>query len=124
MAFSDTRLASATVNQVDDDTGAIPFVAFVMNFATSEGSRDLVYQRLGQHVDRRASEEADVEGLFNGKNSRRSPPGGSGSSYFPDQCSLASYTETVDALNPILYTTIQFIRWRFTTPTRPRTAVL
>ena len=35
-----------------------------MDFATGEGSRDLVYQRLGQHVDRRASEEADVEGLF------------------------------------------------------------
>ena len=51
---------------LEDDTGDSPFVALVMDFATGEGGRDLVYQRLRQHVDRRTSEEADVEGLFGG----------------------------------------------------------
>ena len=40
------------------------FVALVMDFARDEANRGIVYQRLTQHVDRRASRERDVEGLF------------------------------------------------------------
>jgi hypothetical protein len=39
------------------------FVALIFDFVAGE-KRDLVYQRLREHVDRRQSREADVEGLF------------------------------------------------------------
>ncbi len=39
------------------------FVALIFDFVAGE-ERDLVYQRLREHVDRRQSREADVEGLF------------------------------------------------------------
>ena len=52
---------------LEEETGSSQFAALVMDFATGEGSRNLVYQRLCQHVDRRASEEADIEGLFDGE---------------------------------------------------------
>jgi len=39
------------------------FVALVFDFVAGE-KRDLVYQRLREHVQRRQSREADVEGLF------------------------------------------------------------
>ena len=41
-----------------------PFVALVMDFVGDGENRDVVYQRLREHVERRRAEESDVEGLF------------------------------------------------------------
>ena len=40
------------------------FVALVMDFVGDGEHRDLVYQRLTEHVERRRGRESDVEGLF------------------------------------------------------------
>lgn len=40
------------------------FTTLVMDFAADVERRDLVYQRLSEHVDRRQHRESDVEGLF------------------------------------------------------------
>ena len=40
------------------------FVALLMDFVGDPANRDLVYQRLRAHVDRRRAEERDVQGLF------------------------------------------------------------
>ncbi|MFB6155371.1 MAG: DUF309 domain-containing protein [Haloferacaceae archaeon] len=40
------------------------FIALVMDFVSDADRRDLVYQRLGAHVDRRRQRERDVENLF------------------------------------------------------------
>ncbi|WP_435344334.1 DUF309 domain-containing protein [Haloarchaeobius sp. HRN-SO-5] len=52
--------------RTDLDSGAqnSPFVHFVLDFAADPGNRDVVYQRLGEHVDRREHRERDVDGLF------------------------------------------------------------
>ena len=42
------------------------FVALVMDFVGDGENRDVVYQRLREHVERRRAEESDVEGLFDG----------------------------------------------------------
>jgi len=42
------------------------FVALVMDFVSDAENRDVVYQRLREHVERRRAEESDVEGLFDG----------------------------------------------------------
>ncbi|MFC3957680.1 DUF309 domain-containing protein [Halovivax cerinus] len=42
-----------------------PFLALLSEFAAGDpANRDVVYQRLGQHVERREVRESDVEGLF------------------------------------------------------------
>jgi predicted metal-dependent hydrolase len=46
------------------EAGDGQFVALVMDFVAEAGDRDLVYQRLVQHVERRNAEREDVEGLF------------------------------------------------------------
>ena len=40
------------------------FVTFVLDFARDAEHRGLILQRLGEHVDRRARRDADVDGLF------------------------------------------------------------
>jgi hypothetical protein len=47
-----------------DGAGRTQFIALVMDFAADAARRDLVYQRLGEHLDRRAHRERDVSGLF------------------------------------------------------------
>jgi len=46
------------------ESGTGTFVALVMDFAADVEHRDLVYQRLEQHVARRDAEREDVAGLF------------------------------------------------------------
>ncbi|MFB6219684.1 MAG: DUF309 domain-containing protein [Halobacteriaceae archaeon] len=41
-----------------------PFVTFLFDFVREESHRDIVAQRLSEHVERRAAEQGDVEGLF------------------------------------------------------------
>jgi predicted metal-dependent hydrolase len=41
-----------------------PFVTFLFDFVREADNRDLIAQRLGEHVQRRRSREEDVEGLF------------------------------------------------------------
>jgi hypothetical protein len=47
-----------------DAAGDGRFVALVMDFVADPEHRDLVYQRLTQHVAKKDAERADVEGLF------------------------------------------------------------
>jgi hypothetical protein len=47
-----------------DDAGTNPFVALLVDFVREPDERGIVFQRLAEHVDRRASREEDVEGLF------------------------------------------------------------
>ncbi|QSG13748.1 DUF309 domain-containing protein [Halapricum desulfuricans] len=59
---------------LEDGNQTSPFVSLVLDFVresqgTGEGDsdvdhRDIIAQRLGEHVDRRRSREADVDGLF------------------------------------------------------------
>jgi hypothetical protein len=49
---------------VDDGQAESPFVTFLFDFVREPENRGIVVQRLGEHVDRRQSREADVEGLF------------------------------------------------------------
>lgn len=41
-----------------------PFVSLLLDFALEPDQRDIAYQRLTEHVDRRAARETDVDGLF------------------------------------------------------------
>ncbi|MEF8871959.1 MAG: DUF309 domain-containing protein [Haloarculaceae archaeon] len=41
-----------------------PFVTLVFDFVREPGQRGIIVQRLGEHVQRRAHRESDVEGLF------------------------------------------------------------
>ncbi|MFC4358400.1 DUF309 domain-containing protein [Halobium salinum] len=51
--------------EIADDAGSrTRFTALVMDFATDGVHRDLVYQRLSEHVARRDRRRSDVEGLF------------------------------------------------------------
>ncbi len=50
---------------VDRGRSETPFQALLRDFVSgAETDRDVIYQRLGQHVDRRESRAADVSGLF------------------------------------------------------------
>ncbi|SEP20660.1 protein of unknown function [Halogranum amylolyticum] len=40
------------------------FITFVMDFAADDTHRDVIYQRLSEHVERRRQQERDVAGLF------------------------------------------------------------
>jgi predicted metal-dependent hydrolase len=55
------------------EAGDGQFVALVMDFAADAEHRDLVYQRLEQHVQRRDAEREDVEGLFDTGREREGP---------------------------------------------------
>jgi len=48
---------------VDDRPGS-QFVTFVFDYVREPESRETIVQRLGEHVQRRQSRDADVEGLF------------------------------------------------------------
>ncbi|AEH36435.1 DUF309 domain-containing protein [Halopiger xanaduensis] len=45
----------------DDDSR---FISLLFDFVREADARGIVFQRLSQHVDRRAARESDVEGLF------------------------------------------------------------
>lgn len=46
------------------DTGRARYVTFVMDFAADATNRDIVYQRLREHVERERHRRHDVDGLF------------------------------------------------------------
>jgi hypothetical protein len=52
---------------LEDGNETSEFVTLVMDFARNREARGVVYQRLSEHVDRRAQRGADVEGLFDEK---------------------------------------------------------
>jgi hypothetical protein len=53
----------ARADLADDATGS-PFVTLLFDFVRDPDSRDIVAQRLGDHVQRRRTREDDVAGLF------------------------------------------------------------
>ena len=48
---------------LDAGHGTSPFVTLVLDFARSD-HRDIAYQRLSEHTDRRRARDRDVDGLF------------------------------------------------------------
>jgi len=64
-AYEEAVLADAVGYAREElDTARDRFTALVFDFVRDPGRRDLVYQRLRSHVDRRRGREEDVEGLF------------------------------------------------------------
>ncbi|MDY6819724.1 MAG: DUF309 domain-containing protein [Halobacteriales archaeon] len=61
-AIIDDAVRYAESAIADNDTNE--FVTFLFDFVTEPDQRGIVYQRLSEHVERRRSKEADVEGLF------------------------------------------------------------
>jgi predicted metal-dependent hydrolase len=51
-------------SDLDDGAANSPFVSLLLDFALDPAQRAMAYQRLAEHVQRRAAREADVEGLF------------------------------------------------------------
>lgn len=49
---------------LDDGAAESQFVTFLFDFVREPDNRGIVAQRLGEHVQRRAHRESDVEGLF------------------------------------------------------------
>ena len=49
---------------IEREETSSPFVTLVFDFVREPANRGIVLQRLGEHVDRRASRDSDVEGLF------------------------------------------------------------
>ena len=47
-----------------EERASSPFVTLLLDFALEADRREIAYQRLAEHVDRRDAREADVEGLF------------------------------------------------------------
>jgi hypothetical protein len=65
--YDESILEDAVVyarTDLDDGKTESPFVTFLFDFVRDESNRGLIAQRLGEHVRRRRSREADVEGLF------------------------------------------------------------
>ena len=65
-AFDAERIARAVEaarEEVSEGTET-RFTAMVMDFADDVVQRDLIYQRLSSHLERREREQSDVEGLF------------------------------------------------------------
>jgi hypothetical protein len=62
----DTVAAAAEYARADLAAGeaSSPFVALLLDFVREPEHRDIVVQRLGEHVQRRATEDRDLEGLF------------------------------------------------------------
>ena len=64
-AYEEAVLADAVrYARAEQETARDRFTALVFDFVRDPGRRDLVYQRLRSHVDRRRGRENDVEGLF------------------------------------------------------------
>ena len=57
---------AARYARADLDDGAVesPFVTLLFDFVREPENRDIVAQRLGEHVRRRTHRESDVDGLF------------------------------------------------------------
>ncbi|RKD93322.1 DUF309 domain-containing protein [Halopiger aswanensis] len=53
--------AQRDLSEGEDDSR---FITLLFDFVREEDARGIVFQRLTQHVDRRAARESDVEGLF------------------------------------------------------------
>ena len=51
-------------SDLDEERTASPFVTLLFDFVRQPDDRDIVLRRLTDHVERRATREADVEGLF------------------------------------------------------------
>jgi len=49
---------------LQDEKTASPFVTLLFDFVREPDNRGIIVQRLGEHIDRRASREEDVSGLF------------------------------------------------------------
>ena len=65
--YDEAVLRSAAAYARDDlgaEQGTSEFVTLVMDFARDEENRDIVHQRLADHVSRRDRRASDVEGLF------------------------------------------------------------
>jgi hypothetical protein len=52
---------------IEREEASSPFVALLFDFVREPANRPVVLQRLGEHVDRRAGRDSDVEGLFGGQ---------------------------------------------------------
>ena len=59
-----TRAATYARQDLEEGQGTSEFVTFVMDFARDEANRDVIYQRLADHVSRRDRRASDVAGLF------------------------------------------------------------
>lgn len=58
--------ATAYASEEVDTSGGGTFTGLVFAFVRDPEKRDVVFQRLGAHVERERSKEKDVEGLFDG----------------------------------------------------------
>ncbi|PSQ62929.1 MAG: DUF309 domain-containing protein [Halobacteriales archaeon SW_8_66_22] len=61
------RAADYAAADLDAERTGSPFVPLVFDFLRQPDDRGIVFQRLSEHVDRRADREADVEGLFDAR---------------------------------------------------------
>jgi hypothetical protein len=64
----DEELIEAAVDyartDIQREETSSPFVTLVFEFVREPANSGIILQRLGEHVDRRASRDSDVEGLF------------------------------------------------------------
>jgi len=58
------RAADYARADLEAGTTASPFVTLLFDFVREPDSRDIVFQRLSEHVARRSGRESDVDGLF------------------------------------------------------------
>jgi len=67
LAYDEARIEQAIEYaraDIEDEVASSSFVALVFDFVREPQDRDVVAQRLSRHVNRRASREEDVSGLF------------------------------------------------------------
>ena len=70
--YDETLLEQASAFACQDlerEATTSPFVTFLFDFVREPEKRDIIVQRLSEHVDRRAGREADVSGLFDHRES-------------------------------------------------------
>lgn len=60
------RAAAFARADLDDERTASPFVTLLFDFVREPEQRGIVFQRLTEHVEKRAHREDDVAGLFDG----------------------------------------------------------
>ena len=62
----DESVVDAGVEFAREELGSAQtrFITFVMDFAADDVHRDVIYQRLAEHVERRQQKTSDVTGLF------------------------------------------------------------
>lgn len=58
------QAATFAQSDLDDERTASPFVTLLFDFVREPTHRDIVFQRLSEHVQKRASRVDDVTGLF------------------------------------------------------------